>query len=46
MYGGGSTGLIGLVDPDPREQEADYDEMPVFADYWEDEEEMMDEEST
>jgi len=41
MYGGGSTGLIGLVDPDPREQEADYDEMPVFADYWEDDEEMM-----
>jgi len=44
MYGGGSTGLIGLVDPDPREQEADYDEMPVFADYWEDDEEMMGEE--
>ena len=46
MYGGGSTGLIGLVDPDPREQEADYDEMPVFANYWDEEEEMMDEEST
>ncbi len=38
MYGGGSTGIIGMVDPDPHELDADYDEMPSYVD-WGDEEE-------
>ncbi len=38
MYGGGSTGIVGMVDPDPNESEVDYDEMNDFLDRYEDEE--------
>lgn len=38
LYGGGSSGMIGAVDPDPHELESDYDSMPSYID-WEAEEE-------
>ena len=46
MYGGGNTGMIGMVDPDPHEDDLDYDEMEDFADWYEDEEEDLTEIST
>lgn len=41
MYGGGSTGMVGMVDPDPRDEgEADYDDMEQYIDWYSDEDEM------